>query len=211
MPVVAPFNEHVIEYDAWFKKYPYVFKSEVAAIRRLLPKGKDRKGIEIGVGTGRFAKALGIKEGIDPAGKMRAEAKKHGITVLNAVAEHLPYKSDLFDYSVMNFCVSYFDSVSDAFAEAYRVLKKNGILVVAFLDKNSMIGKSYRKRQQDSLFYAHAKFFTASQIRKALKLAGFRELEVSQTLFAPVDEIRTIEPAQDGSGKGSYIVVKATK
>lgn len=57
------FNDHIAEYEAWFEKHPYVFRSEVAAIKQLLPHGKQLNGIGIGVGTGRFAKALGITDG----------------------------------------------------------------------------------------------------------------------------------------------------
>ena len=56
------FSDHIKEYEAWFKKYPFVFKSEVAAIKKLLPKVKSLRGLEIGPATGRFSKALGIKE-----------------------------------------------------------------------------------------------------------------------------------------------------
>ncbi len=76
-----PFNDHVAEYEDWYKKYPYVFRSEVAAIKELLPRGENIRGIEVGLGTGRFAKALGIKQGIEPAENMRAVAKKRYLCV----------------------------------------------------------------------------------------------------------------------------------
>lgn len=71
-----PFNEHVAEYEEWFENYPFVFQSEVEAIRELLPAGDNIRGIEIALGTGRFSKELGIKEGIEPAPNMRALALK---------------------------------------------------------------------------------------------------------------------------------------
>ena len=85
-----PFDEHVAEYEEWFGKYPFVFQSEVEAIRDLLPEGDSITGIEVALGTGRFAKELGIKEGIEPSPAMRALALKRGIEVLSAEAEHLP-------------------------------------------------------------------------------------------------------------------------
>ena len=62
MAEITPFNDHSKEYEAWFKKYPHVFKSEVAALKRSMPKGKNSKGIEVGLASGRFAKALGKKK-----------------------------------------------------------------------------------------------------------------------------------------------------
>jgi ubiquinone/menaquinone biosynthesis C-methylase UbiE len=211
MSKALPFNEYVGEYEEWFKKYPFVFKSEVAAIKKLLPKGTSIHGIEIGMGTGRFARALGIKDGIEPSGEMRSAAEQRGVFAVNAVAEHLPYKPKQFDFVLMNFCVSYFNDVQLAFAEASRVLKKDGILIVAFIEKNSRIGKFYERRRPHSIFYKEAKFYTAENMSVKLKKAGFNNLEFLQTLFHNLDDIKTVEPAEPGYGKGSYILIKSTK
>jgi ubiquinone/menaquinone biosynthesis C-methylase UbiE len=40
---------------------------------------KREKGLEIGVGTGRFAKILGMEYGIDPSERMLSIAKERGI------------------------------------------------------------------------------------------------------------------------------------
>ena len=55
------------------KKTTCFFQSEVSAIQQLLP--SIGTGIEIGVGTGLFASALGIKEGVEPSKKN--ESKSH--------------------------------------------------------------------------------------------------------------------------------------
>ena len=67
MDGVEVFEKFAERYDSWFDRNPYAYKSELKAISALIPKGK---GIEIGVGTGRFAKPLGIKFGIEPSRKM---------------------------------------------------------------------------------------------------------------------------------------------
>ena len=159
-----PFNEHVAEYEEWFGKYPFVFQSEVEAIRDLLPTGNNIHGIEVALGTGRFAKELGIKEGIEPSPNMRALALKKGIDVLSAEAEHLPYKDMRFDFVLMVFCISYFDDLPAAFREARRVLKKGGSLIVGFVDKDSIIGKMYEQRKPDSVFYKQANFYSIKRI-----------------------------------------------
>jgi len=206
-----PFNNHVAEYEAWYKKYPYVFKSEVAAIKELMPKGENIHAIEIGLGTGRFAKALGIKEGIEPAENMRALAEKKGIFVMNAVAENLPYKTLQSDVVLMNFCISYFEDLPEAFKEAFRVLKRGGCLIIGFIDKNSRIGKYYEDRKSESIFYKQANFYSVSKVQKELKKAGFKEFYYSQTLFHDLDKIKSIEMPLPGYGKGSFILIKAIK
>lgn len=65
MPKSEPFERYADRYDDWFEAHPDAYQSEVEALRRLLP--QPGFGLEIGVGTGRFASPLGIQVGIDPA------------------------------------------------------------------------------------------------------------------------------------------------
>ncbi len=62
------FDKRYKKYDAWYKENKFAYLSELEAIRKVLP--KKGKGLEIGVGTGRFAAPLGIKFGIDPSEDM---------------------------------------------------------------------------------------------------------------------------------------------
>jgi hypothetical protein len=62
-----PFEKYAQKYDEWFDKNKFAYESELQAIKELLPINKN--GIEIGVGSGRFASPLGIKLGVDPSKK----------------------------------------------------------------------------------------------------------------------------------------------
>jgi SAM-dependent methyltransferase len=204
-----PFNSHVEEYEAWFERYPFVFQSEVLAIRELIPNGENLRGLEVGTGTGRFADALGIAEAIEPADNMRMKAIERGINVRDAEAEHLPFADKSFDYVVMAFCISYFKSIQFAFEEAYRVLKPGGPLIVGFLDKDSLVGKEYEARKQFSVFYKDATFYSPERIINELKHAGFTSLLFKQTLFRPIEEIKEPEIPKPGFGEGSFVIIKA--
>jgi len=68
------FDKYYKKYDAWYDRNKFVYLAELKAIRKVLP--EKGKGLEIGVGTGRFAQALGIATGIDPSRKMIEIAKK---------------------------------------------------------------------------------------------------------------------------------------
>ena len=87
-----------------------------------LKKALKGKGIEIGVGTGRFAAPLGIESGIEPS-KMAIIAKNRGINVINAFAEHLPIKNSVFDFVLMVTTVCFLDNIENAFQEVKRILK----------------------------------------------------------------------------------------
>ncbi|HEX6848539.1 MAG TPA: class I SAM-dependent methyltransferase [Chitinophagaceae bacterium] len=211
MITTLPFNGHVADYEAWFEKYPFVFQSEVEAIRDMLPEGSNLYAIEIGAGTGRFAKELGIREGIEPAANMRALALKRGINVLAGEADHLPFEDMKYDFVLMAFCISYFENLQKAFKESYRVLKNGGSLIVGFVDKASTIGKSYEEKRSQSVFYREARFYSTKTVATELRKAGFKDLDFSQTLFHALDYIKEFEPAEPGFGKGSFIVIRAIK
>jgi SAM-dependent methyltransferase len=211
MKMQLPFDEHVAEYEAWFEAHPAAFRSEVEALREMLPEGGQLKGIEVGLGTGRFSKALGIKEGIEPSVPMRALAIKRGIEIMDGVAEELPYGDLKFDFVLMAFCISYFNKLHTPFKEAYRVLKHDGSLVVGFLDKDSIIGREYEARKSESTFYKHANFYSVEKVQKELRAAGFRLFAISQTLFRPLEKILEVEYAKPGHGEGSFVVIRAHK
>ena len=66
--VLDVFNKYAQEYDEWFGTHTWVYRTEVEAVKKLIP--KTGEGIEIGVGTGRFSIPFGIKVGIEPAHAM---------------------------------------------------------------------------------------------------------------------------------------------
>jgi SAM-dependent methyltransferase len=206
-----PFNTHVAAYEEWFEKYPYVFQSEVMAIKDLLPADDHMKGLEVATGTGRFADALGIWDAVEPADNMRLKAISRGINVRDAEAEHLPYHDLSFDFVLMAFCISYFKNLQVALREAHRVIRHNGCLLVGFLDKGSRIGKEYEAKRQSSVFYREANFYTPEKIVDELKKAGFWSFSFRQTLFGDLDEIKAVQWPEPGHGKGSFVVIKALK
>lgn len=85
------FEEAAVEYDEWFEIHKWVYQSEVAAVRKFIPETGEGIEIGVGVGTGRFSIPFGIKVGVEPARAMAEIARKKGITVYDAKAEHLPF------------------------------------------------------------------------------------------------------------------------
>lgn len=205
-----PFNAHAAEYDAWYEKYPGVFESELAAIRNAWPKGSNIQSLEIGSGTGRFNRALNITEGLDPSEAMCSIAEERGVKTYRGFAEDLPYGDLQFDVVLMN-CLSYLENPEKAFKESYRILKYGGSLLLPFIDKDSLIGKYYETKRDQSLFYKQASFYSVLELEAKLKRAGFKILAFSQTLFNDLDKITQAEPVKPGYGEGSYILIKAIK
>ncbi|MDH4164598.1 MAG: methyltransferase domain-containing protein [Nitrospirota bacterium] len=202
------FDQNVDRYEAWFIDHPLAYVSELRAIRELLPNGS---GVEIGVGTGRFAAPLGITRGVEPSRPMAELARKKGIEVAAGVAEHLPYSDGEFDYALMATTVCFLDDIETAFREVHRVLRPGGSFLIGFVDRDSSLGREYLERKDKSVFYRDATFYSVSDIITQLEKAGFRDHRFRQTLFRPPADLTETEPVRPGHGEGSFVVVQALK
>ena len=75
---VSPFDDLASDYDAWFEREgKLIFAIEVQAFHQVLP-SLPKSWLEVGVGSGRFAQALGIEIGVDPSIKLLEMAGQRG-------------------------------------------------------------------------------------------------------------------------------------
>lgn len=206
MPKTAPFEAHPDRYDDWFDRHEAAYRSELAALRSLLP--KEGEGLEVGVGTGRFAAPLGIEYGVDPSPEMRARARARGIEVQDGVAEELPYPDARFDGMLMTTTICYLDDPEAAFEEAFRVLRLGGTFVVGFIDRDGPLGRRYEAQRDANDFYAPARFYAAREVRALLKNAGFEEVQAWQTLFSDPESMTETDPVREGSGEGGFVSLR---
>lgn len=206
MTKTAPFDEQAIDYDAWFEKHRDLYLAEIEAVRSFIP--ANGSGVEIGVGTGRFAAPLGIPIGVEPAPRMAELARQRGIEVLAGVAEALPFADGSFDFAVMVTVVCFLDDVTRAFREACRILKPQGTLVIGFIDRESELGRQYSRKKEKSRFYRDAIFYSVSELEELLTKAGFSGFAYRQTL-APGET--TDLTVREGHGSGGFVVVRAHK
>jgi ubiquinone/menaquinone biosynthesis C-methylase UbiE len=209
MAKIEPFERHKVKYEEWFEKNVFAYKSELQAVRYLLP--KKGTGLEIGVGTGRFAVPLGIRVGIEPSKAMRQMARKKGIEVVDGVAEALPFDDCQFDFALMVTTICFVDDIEASFKEAFRVIKPAGFFINGFVDRNSSLGKFYQKHRAKSVFYKIATFYSVDEVIPYLKKAGFRNLTFTQTIFHALEEIKEVETIKEGYGEGSFVVVSGMK
>ena len=81
MTKIESFEKFAEQYDGWSERNRFAYESELRAVKILLP--ENGRGIEIGVGSGRFAGPLGIKLGVEPSEAMREIASQRGIEATN--------------------------------------------------------------------------------------------------------------------------------
>ena len=203
------FEKHAERYDLWFERHPHAFRAELEAVRPLVPSGAT--GLEVGVGTGRFALPLGITNGLEPAAAMARRAAERGIRVVRGAAENLPYRNETFDFVLLVTTICFVDDAARTFRESRRVLRPGGAVIVGFVDRESAIGKRYLETKDESVFYRDARFFSVEEITDLLRENGFGRFRFRQTLFRRLNEIDGPEPTKEGVGEGSFVVVAAAR
>lgn len=207
--LVQVFEESAREYDAWFDRHRLVYESELRALKRFI--GSGGIGLEIGVGTGRFAVPLGIEVGVEPAAAMADLAYRRGLKVYRAMAEALPFRRDSFDLVVMVTVICFLRDPFLSLAETTRVLKPGGRILIGMIDRDSPLGRAYEAHKQESPFYRQANFYSISQVLAWLARLNYRKVEVCQTLFRELSDITHLEPVRAGHGDGGFVVIAAQK
>jgi ubiquinone/menaquinone biosynthesis C-methylase UbiE len=175
------FEEAAVEYDKWFETHKWVYQSEVEAVRKFIPEAGE--GIEIGVGTGRFSIPFGIKVGVEPAKEMAEIARKKGITVYEAKAEHLPFQDNSFDFALIVTTLCFLEDPFQALKEIKKILKPAGKIVIGMLDEYSPLGMLYEEKRKKNKCYRDARFYSVKQVLDWLEKIGFNNFETVQTIF----------------------------
>jgi len=208
--IERPFETRADEYDDWYERFPRTFRSEVLAIRRLVPPPGD--WVEVGVGTGRFAAELEIQTGVEPAVAMAAYARARGVDVIPGVAEALPLESESCDavFFITTLCVV--RDVRKAFSEAQRVLRPGGCCIVGMLPKSSALGRAVSSERATDTFFRHATLRETSNVLNQLENAGLTVDQTVQTLRgAPTMFEKRIQRPVRGIERGSFVVLRAIR
>ncbi len=201
------FDLYAEKYDAWYENNRYAYLSELAALKKAVPRSGD--GLEIGVGTGRFACVLGIGRGLDPSAAMLKIARSRGVNVRKGQGEKLPFDSFSFDYAAVIITLCFVKNPYQVLAEAGRVLKENGKIIIGIVDKDSLLGKLYRSKK--SVFYKQANFLGVRGISAMLESLNFGRLRYYQTIFSLPESMRRVHKVLPGFGKGGFVVIAARK
>ena len=201
-----PFDNFPEKYDAWFDRHDILYRLELKALGMLLPAAG--RGLEIGVGSGKFAVPLGIRFGVEPSARMAKRAKRAGIRVVLGIAEALPVKTASMDTALMVTTICFVDDITASFQETKRVLRPGGVVVIGFVDRESHLGQKYVARKDRSVFYRAATFYSSSELLELLAHAGFMEIKTLQTIMPENEDSSRVEY---GYGRGGFVVISAQK
>lgn len=199
--IVWLFEKLAERYDAWYDGPvgQVAFPLEIAVLRPLL-NGSPKPWIEIGVGSGRFAKELQVDVGIDPAMKPLFMAKQRNVTVVQAVGENLPFQDASFGAVLIVVTLCFVSDPLSVLREARRVLRKDGALVLGMVFADSPWGEFYRRKAKEGHpFYKAAHFLSRTELKQMLDFVGFRVVAARSTLRQPPSDFSLHpEPVLDG-------------
>lgn len=205
---VSYYDKNWKEYDDWHDTHQAIYQSEIKALEKIVPSGR---GLEIGVGTGRFATAFSVPFGLDPSFNMLKLAKQRNIRVVQGFGENLPFKNESFNFILIVFTIEFVDDPHLFLKEASRTLKKKGAFILGMFDRNSRWGKFYEKQMAQSKAYSTFRSRAPKEILEIFENIDIEFKEVFQTLFHPPPDIKKTEEPRRGFGQGGVVVIKAKK
>ncbi len=208
MDAIEIFNQNAKRYDAWYIKHWYAYQSELIAIRSVLP--EFSRGVEIGVGTGRFAIPLGINVGVEPAEGMAQIAEARGLRVIRSMAEDLPFPEHSFDLVLVVVSICFFKDVELALQEIRRILIESGHLIIGLIPADSLVGQFYFNNKLKP-FYSYAQFWTVKKLISILEHKGFAVDCAVQTLFDFPWMLAREDAVIEGFSTGSFVALRAIK
>lgn len=200
------FDKDVEEYEEWFQTNDKLFDSELEVIKQLIPISGN--GIEIGAGTGIFASKLGIQDGVEPSEKMATKASKKGLNILHGTAEKIPVDDESYQFALMVTVDCFLKDVPKAFSEIHRILVRDGVFIIAFLDKATPLGQLYEKNKHMHESYKNANFHSSEEMTVLLNNAGFEIIKRKQTIYTLDNKY---QESKSGFGEGVFAVIKAKR
>ncbi len=192
-------------YDRWYEKHKMLYESELKAALAFNCEG----GIEVGIGTGRFAAPLGLRAGVDPSAAMLRRAPKD-LDLIVAVGERLPLRDGSFPCALIVVTLCFADDPAKLIAEASRIA---GRVVACIVPRESPWGIRYRREgEAGHPFYSRARFYTVSEVVELGLRAGMRPGRISATLGGEEEGEYPVEsPALEDAERYGFVCVELNK
>ncbi len=174
---MAVFDKKAKYYDAWYESKigSFADKVETELAFRLFEPKNGMKVLDVGCGTGLFSiklaglgcKVTGIdisKQMIDIA-KRKAVERNLSIDFYQMDVNELNFEEESFDAVFSMATLEFIENTQKAYNQMYKVLKKDGPLLIGSINKDSKWAKMYMSKtiNQNSIF-KHANFRSIKDI-----------------------------------------------
>jgi ubiquinone/menaquinone biosynthesis C-methylase UbiE len=208
------FETMTAKYDAWYdsEEGRPLYESELQCIKSIYD-AKHVPVLEVGVGTGRFAMHFPGAMGIDPALNVLRMAEARGVKTIRGYGERLPFDDETFGCVLLIVTLCFVKDPIAVLREAARVLKSDGRILIGLVPRDSPWGEYYEeKKKKGHPFYSKAFFYTFSETKEMLRMAGLEISRVRSTLFQIPEGSRRVEEPLDGYAENAgFLCIEARK
>jgi ubiquinone/menaquinone biosynthesis C-methylase UbiE len=176
----SSFDSLAGSYDRWYETPlgSFVDQAERQAVFGLLGARPGELILDVGSGTGRYARELvrrGVRcVGLEPSRAMLAIAQRGaapgGLSYIRGIGERLPLAAHVFDAVTCVTTLEFLADIDAALAEATRVAKPRGRLVIGVLNRCGPWA-ARRRRSADAIWRA-AHLFSRADMERRLRTLG---------------------------------------
>lgn len=123
--------------------------------------------------------------GVDVTQEMldQVDTSSGNIELFNCLAEDVPFEDGQFSFATAYSCLDHLTSVEDFFAEAYRVLKPNGILYVD-LNPNRAYWKNLKSLENQSIKSRNLQREVFNTLNNDKRNSDLYDLDIEQLVLA---------------------------
>ena len=208
MSTDSVFDEYYEKYDSWYTKNIIIALNEVEAVESIL-NYSYQPCLEVGVGSGWFAKKLGCGIGVDPSYNMLIKARKRGVEVIQVIGESLPFRSNVFKTVLIVVTLCFVDNPALVLREANRVVSDRGRIITCIVPRDGLWGDYYIElAKQGHVFYGAARFYTSQEVVDMASNLGLKLEDCVGTLTFRPGEPPFREEPRDCSGKEGFVCLK---
>lgn len=146
---------------------------------KLLGRPEGLPILDIGCGTGHFSRPLAETNrlvGVDISFEMAAFARKKGLSAVQSTGKKLPFAPDTFALVIANNVIQSFREGGPFMAEAARVLRPGGRLILSATNGRNLAMAVLRRFERSK--YEHLGAYSAAELRRLLRQAGLNVLSL---------------------------------
>lgn len=170
-------------------------------LKKIDGKIKKDKVLDIGCAYGAFLD-IARNKGFEPYGveiseKSSLYAKNNfNLNVFTGTLEQAKYPSNNFSLVTLWDVLEHLPEPIDTLKEIYRILEKNGMVLILTINSDSLIGKMANLTEKTKGFlydYQHLNFYSEKTLKESLKKAGFQNILTLDKLGAQISRWQSRE------------------
>jgi SAM-dependent methyltransferase len=177
-------------YDAWYRtpRGAWIGAREFDLLRRALAPCPGEALLDVGCGTGYFARRFAQRAevdvvGLDPDLAWLGFARSAGTPACVAGrAERLPFRDGSFDLAIAVTSLCFIRAQADALREIVRITRRR--LALGLLNRHSLLYRQ-KGRSGGSGAYRGAHWHTAAEVRALFAQMPVRDLRLESAIFVP--------------------------